>query len=194
LQTTMRKPLHIVLPSIVLILAVYSQGSTRLLIVDAGHTDTGDTCLSILAAIPNVEALKKVDAAQLPAAATESWDAIIWISPEPTLYKNDRQTAWKTLVNKTPGLLVIGLPHDKPGRKELFDLLSQRGGPQLGIHLEKHVEGAFWIWGPKTKDEQHVYLRKSFDLKDVPTRAWIQCNADNAAQISVNGAPVGSAD
>jgi len=165
----------------------------RVLIVDPSHSDTGELCAKTLAAIPDVS-WKKVDVPQLAKAAEQQWDTVVWIAPEPLLYKDASKAAFDQLTSKTHGLLIVGLSHDKPGREALFKTLANRGAPKPGVHLEKHLEQSFWIWTAKTKDETHAYLRKTFEIKELPPRAWIQCTADNKGIITVNGTVVGTSN
>src|SRR5207244_2974260 len=149
-------------PAIILFLAFSGcahAAGTRILIVDPSHSDTGEACAQILSIIPDAE-LKKVDIPQLAGVSEQHSDAIVWITPEPLLYKEANKKAFETLIASKAGLLVIGLAHDAPGRKALFKSLSQRGASSPGVHLEKHLEKSMWIWAAKTKDESHVYLRK----------------------------------
>src|SRR5689334_22254663 len=85
-------------------------------VVDPGHTDTGDTAITAFSAMPNVGTLKRIDLPQTTEASNQKWDAVVWIDPEPTLYKADSEAAWKSIAtNKNHGLMVIGLPQDDPG-------------------------------------------------------------------------------
>src|SRR5947207_10203951 len=168
--------------------------ATRVLIVDPGNTETGRRCMRIALAFPLAE-VHCVQFAGINAALDRQWDAVVWLDPEPSLYEPIKPAWQKLLADKSVGLMFIGLPHDQAGKDALVAALKDRGGPSIGLHLSTHLQGCHWIWTPgKTKDQSHAYLRKHFDLKNLPVRAWIQITADNRARVFVNGKDAGGSD
>ena len=90
--------------------------------------------------------------------------------------------------------MIIGLPQDDPSVNSMIQTLADRGGPKIGIHLSRHLETCFWIWAKEKKDNQHVYLRHVFEVKEMPTRAWVEAVSDNNGHIYINGKSVGVSD
>ncbi|MDR3707432.1 MAG: alpha-L-rhamnosidase C-terminal domain-containing protein [Capsulimonadaceae bacterium] len=48
-------------------------------------------------------------------------------------------------------------------------------------------EGVNWIWASETTDKQTIYLRKTFDLATLPTKATLSATADDGYTAYVNG-------
>jgi hypothetical protein len=123
------------------------------LIVDPGHTDTGESCRAALSNLPDIS-LKIVDLPQLPDAIKDNYSAVIWIGPQPGLYKEKGEAEWRSVVaNKGHGLMIIGLPQDDPSVDSMIGTLADRGGPKIGIHLSHHLEKCFWIWTKEKKGQ-----------------------------------------
>src|SRR5438045_1370305 len=75
------------------------------LIVDPGHTETGDAVASALKSIPEAT-VDKVDVPALRDARAANRSAIIWIGPEPTLLTGDNGKLWSSiLADKSAGLM-----------------------------------------------------------------------------------------
>jgi hypothetical protein len=184
-------PLIPLFPIALLNPAAYADGA-RVLVIDPGDTLTGVRVEQILSNLPILEQVRRVDVSGLTNAAGADWDAVVWLDPEPSLYKPDASAAWKKLLASGAGVMVIGLPRDSAGRRALIDALQDRGGPRVGISLDQHLQGCNWIWTEKTSDNSAVFLRRRFELTDAPPpRAFVQALADNRSRIWVNGTLVG---
>lgn len=48
-----------------------------------------------------------------------------------------------------------------------------------------------WIWAPGKAEDQPVFFRHSFDLKEVAPGTRLQLTCDNLAEVYLNGTPVG---
>jgi hypothetical protein len=162
------------------------------LIVDPGHTDTGDAVARALKSLSDAT-IDRVDMPALREARIENRSAIIWIGPEPTLYAGENARIWKDiLADHSTGLMVLGLPGDDAGRAALFAGLKDRGHPGPGAKLGRHLEHAWWIWPTKKPaDNTTGYFRKSFNVAQPPARTFIQAAADNRSRIILNGTEVG---
>lgn len=169
-------------------------GPARVLVIDAGDTDTGAMCAQTLKNVEPGAEVQRVDIAKLPEAAKSSWNLVAVVGPEPLLYKGESKDAYESIVaNASTGLLVIELPHDQEGKAALFKSLAPRSGPKAGVHLPGDFSGCYWIWSnaKKTPDER-LSMLKTFDLADAPKLAWMQITADNDAHVWINGQDVGN--
>src|SRR2546423_1861673 len=103
---------------LVLIASVARAEQLRLLIVDPADSETGRTCEEIL--LPG-NTVRRSDLAHIAGAANERWNAVIWLRPEPTLFPDTSRALWEKIVGeKQTGLMLIGQPHDQPGRDAMF--------------------------------------------------------------------------
>jgi hypothetical protein len=167
---------------------------TRVLVIDAGDTDTGAMAADVLRNLDADTTVRRVDIAKLPDAAKEPWNLVAIVQPEPLLYTAESKEVYSSIVsNPSTGLIVLKLPHDAPGKKALFKSLSPRNGPKPGVHLPATFEGSNWIWSDKKRTpEERISLIKTFTLPEAPALAWFQMTADNDAHLWINGQDVGN--
>lgn len=76
--------------------------------------------------------------------------------------------------------------------------LGQSIDPTFGLSAPARVpspkplpKDAQWIWTAETRDNQTIYLRKTFRLAKAPAHAALYITADNYFHLEVNGQPVG---
>jgi hypothetical protein len=187
---------RVMIALIMLVAGVSRADQIKVLLVDPAHTDTGDAVAESLAASRNFE-VRKVDITQLrPTTQPTDEKVVIWLTPEPSLYTGEALARWSAIAaDKSIGLMFMGLPHDEAGRKSLCEALRARGAFAIGPALDRHLDGANWIWMPgKPKDDSTIFLRKSVEFAAVPARAWLQITADNRFVASINGHKLGQSE
>jgi hypothetical protein len=164
----------------------------RILLVDPGHTETGDYCAAAVAENPGA-IVKRVDLSQIDETRGSKWDAAIWVRPQPDLYKGESARFWNEVTGqRLTGLMVIGMPRDDSARKAVLQAVAARGAPNQGAHFGSQFTGCKWIWGADTpRADSHVYLRREFNLSRNAAKAWLQICVDNNARVWLNGTEIG---
>jgi len=112
----------------------------------------------------------------------------------PSLWLPDSD-AWQSALTEQLvdgiGLVVLGVPGDFAECAKLWELAG-------GVIPAELVDGrcfgdwqAKWIWTPPAEDEtpdHHRYVRRVFDVPEMPARARVRMTADNLYTAYLNGA------
>src|SRR6185437_14819531 len=183
---------HIAILTLASLVTSLRAEALHVVIIDAGHTVTGQRIAQWAATIPQAK-VDKFDVPQLRTAPAVNDGVVVWVAPEPGLFDKDVAGRWASIVgNRNVGLMIVGLEENDGDCNWMMDALRPSVDAQPGPLLSKHLTGANWIWIPgKPKDKCAIVLEKTFDLGERPARAWIQVVADNQAVVFVNGVRVG---
>jgi len=82
---------------------------------------------------------------------------------------------------------------DGNGRVRLLLPLPNPGPAVIQVQALPSMRDTHWIWSPQTRDEQAVYLEKSFTLGRQANKAVLRVAVDNSCDIFVNGRRIGRA-
>src|SRR5687768_13145345 len=149
---------------LVLLHATAGAAPYDIVIIDAAHTQTGDTFENWLGALPEAK-VSRLDIPQLRNHGPIESGVVVWLSPETNFVDRDIARQWDAIRrNENIGLMIVGLS-DEADAVWLMDALRARVNAAAGERLGTHLEQAKWIWvGAKGQNELKVHLRQTFQL------------------------------
>lgn len=132
--------------------------------------------------------------ADAPAGARRRPDVVVVLPstclPEPGEWAA-RLSKWS---ERGTGLVILGIPTDFGECAKLRDLLGPSMPAQIAAAACFGEWQARWIWTPPREGEtpdHRRYVRRIFDLTEVPSKAWVRMTADNLYTAYLNGARFG---